>query len=264
MTLRIVYEGLVVTPMNYKELEHLLGNCTSTAKKFNTKIIVQKPSSHVSGTIQEPSGTHSFNSSVLSNTHGEEDGSFRMLSVRPWSSRSLQVELVNTPAMSPSKLQLQTVVESDHDYQSSSLRSSPRLDCPLLSPFNAVQEEAHHSDDHYRFAFHDEDAFQRSSISDSSSSLVSAAATAAAAAVVTKTAVTDVSTNTEPICQVCWKSQGCSSSLSSIMQQWIRCANPLCHYLVHPSCIGFFVTSPQSLQFLPLYFCPAHRNQTPQ
>lgn len=71
------------------------------------------------------------------------------------------------------------------------------------------------------------------------------------------------STNTEPVCSICFKSGEYSSSScttdSSTKSFWIRCNDPFCYDMVHTACVGFVVTHRAHLKQLPAFYCKAHR-----
>jgi hypothetical protein len=71
----------------------------------------------------------------------------------------------------------------------------------------------------------------------------------------------DAGTSTDPICGICHSSYPPSTSKTIPSNQvfWIRCFNPLCHFMIHPICTGFRITSPDHLELLPPYFCENHR-----
>jgi len=74
----------------------------------------------------------------------------------------------------------------------------------------------------------------------------------------------DSETQTEPICGICWSPRPLNSltllTTSSEEVFWIRCAQPLCHFLAHTDCIGFRVSSSAQLLSLPPFHCSHHRN----
>ncbi|CAG7719132.1 unnamed protein product [Allacma fusca] len=229
MTLTIEYQGLLVTPKNYKELQHLFGQYQPTMKKFNTKIIIEKKNS-----CNRPNNTFDSlpkngNATVMKVSFPQSQRGGRL---RP----SLNVEFLEA-AVVKNKGSLQTVVESDHDYESSHSPNLGPSEYPASPASSTSAPELSILPEPHVESF---ESFAGNEKVDMSPENY--------AKLVEKT---DVATNTEISCEVCGTSEE--------GKNWIRCANPLCHYLVHPACIGFFVMNLHQLQFLPPYFCPSHR-----
>lgn len=74
-----------------------------------------------------------------------------------------------------------------------------------------------------------------------------------------KTLASTSTTQTQPICGICGVIGSQNNSNLTSSEMWLRCFNPFCHFMIHPTCLGFRISSTTELMKLPPYLCPEHR-----